>query len=313
MPLRLPPLLCGLIVCSYLFPLSAHQRSDQVQERAGSLSQVASLNHIVVYLDAATAEAIATSAVLKEFADFRVATIQASDATWTGRYISGRQTYVEIFSPDENQRSPAGTVRIAVSGDRPGVIATLQGRLESAGIKAIPEKRRRRFGDRDVDWYRRLGVWGTIRRPFIVWAMEYEASFFDQPEAAKEAAEGPDDTISRERYLSDEYKNHSMRDITALDMAVTEQDYQVSEPLLHASGFRLSRTGEGMNADGTDVDFLFRFVTPDQIGLRRIVFILTRPVAGSREEAIGDSALRIGPGDRAEWVFRSRSRSALKD
>jgi hypothetical protein len=75
----------------------------------------------------------------------------------------------------------------------------------------------------------------------------------------------------------------------------------------------LTRTAEGVNADGVDVDFLFRFVTPDQIGLRKMAFILNQPVAGSREEAIGDSALTVGPGDRAEWVFRSRSGIALKE
>ena len=51
MSLPLLPLLCGFVACGYLFPLSAHQRSDQRQERASSWSPVASLNHSVVVLD----------------------------------------------------------------------------------------------------------------------------------------------------------------------------------------------------------------------------------------------------------------------
>ena len=107
--------------------------------------------------------------MLKEFAAFRVATVHASDGAWTGRYIFGRQTYAEIFSPedgDEKRRSPAGTVAIALGGDRAGVIATLQQRLESAGIKAISERRRRRFGDRDADSFRSLPEL-TTALPFV--------------------------------------------------------------------------------------------------------------------------------------------------
>ena len=71
-----------------------------------------------------------------------------------------------------------------------------------------------------------------------MYAMECEATFFDDPEGSKEAAEGG-------HYLRGNTKKHSMRDITALDIAVTEQDYQVSEPLLHASGFACLAPAKG--------------------------------------------------------------------
>jgi hypothetical protein len=175
-------------------------------------------------------------------------------------------------------------------------------------VPAATTIRTRRFGDRDVNWFRLVEMaWpheDPAHRALSIYTMEYFAAYFDEPEARKEPAESPDDAISRERYLDDLYRVHAMRDITALEAAVTREDFTLMEPMLRAARFELSRTAGRVEARGTDVTLSFRFVRRASIGLRRVDFILNAPVGKAQSERIGNSMLTVGPGARARWIFR---------
>ncbi|MEU2482953.1 DUF5829 family protein, partial [Streptomyces sp. NPDC013130] len=55
-------------------------------------------NHAYGVLDRETADAIEHSAYLRHFANFQVSTTTgAGGETWTGRYLKGRETYLELF------------------------------------------------------------------------------------------------------------------------------------------------------------------------------------------------------------------------
>lgn len=251
-------------------------------------------------------------AVLREFANVSINTVTANGGeTWTGRYLRGRQTYAEIFaSSDLSAPEPTmvGAVGIAVSGDTTGVFTSVEDRLREMAVPATTTIRTRRFGDRDVNWFRVVEMaWpheNPADRSLSIYAMEYFAAYFDEPEARKEAAESPADAISRERYLDDRYREHAMRDITALEAAVTRDDFSRMEPMLRAAGFELSRSDGRVEARGADVTLSFRFVHRESIGLRRMDFVLNEPAQKARSEAIGHSTLTVGPGKRARWVFR---------
>ena len=98
-------------------------------------AQVAELNHLFAALDPVTAEAIRNSEYLRRFANLEVRTTTGARATWTGRYLYGRRTYVEFFAPGDfqiNDRpAPVGAWGVALSGDRPGFNAALKTRLEA--------------------------------------------------------------------------------------------------------------------------------------------------------------------------------------
>jgi hypothetical protein len=275
-------------------------------------SPTTSLNHFYAVVDDTTAAAIKTSAFLREFANVSINTVTANGGeTWTGRYLRGRQTYAEFFaSSDLSAPEPTmvGAVGIAVGGDVPGVFAAAENRLREMAVPAATTVRTRRFGDREVDWFRQVEMaWpheNPADRALSIYAMEYIAAYFDEPEARKEPAESPDDAISRERYLDDLYRGHAMRDITALEAAVTRDDFSRMEPLLRAAAFDLSRSDDRVEARGADVTLSFRFVRRESIGLRRVDFVLNAPVRTARSEPIGHSTLTVGPGARARWTFR---------
>jgi hypothetical protein len=274
-------------------------------------AQIAHLNHFYATVDAETAAAIRDSAFLKRFANLEVRTTTGSVSTWTGTYLYGRQTYAEFFGPGDfeinGRPAPIGAWGIAVSGDRAGHLPELKARLESAGQKAVVELDTRTFGKRKVPWFTALtavsqhGDSGGREDIVTVWAMEYEPSYFELPEAAKESAEGPEDVISRERYQSDLYRQRMMRDVSRIEFNVAAKDYARIEPLLSAAGFRLSRSGDRVVADGQDTDFVFH-LTAGQMGLRKVEFSLNAPALPD-VQIIGRSRLSIGPGATAVWVF----------
>ena len=275
-------------------------------------SPTTSLNHFYAVVDDTTAAAIKTSAFLREFANVSVNTVTANGGeTWTGRYVRGRQTYAEFFaSSDLSAPEPTmvGAVGIAVSGDAPGVFAAVEKRLREMAVPAATTVRTRRFGDRDINWFRLVEMsWpheNPADRALSIYTMEYIAAYFDEPEARKEPAESPDDAISRERYLDDLYREHAMRDITAIEAGVTRDDFSRMEPMLRAAGFDLSRSDGRVEARGTEVTISFRFVRRESIGLRRVDFVLNAPARKTRSERIGNSTLTVGPGARAHWMFR---------
>ena len=271
-----------------------------------------SLNHFYAIVDDTTAAAIKTSAFLREFANVSINTVTANAGeTWTGRYLRGRQTYAEFFaSADLSAPEPTmvGAVGIALSGDAPGVFAAVEKTLREMPVPAAATVRTRRFGDRDVNWFRQVEMaWpheNPADRALSIYTMEYIADYFDEPEAHKEPAESPDEAISRERYIDDLYLQHAMRDITALEAGVTRDDFSRMEPMLRAAGFDLSRSDDRVEARGAEVTISFRFVRRESIGLRRVDFVLNAPVRKARSERIGNSTLTVGPGARAHWMFR---------
>lgn len=276
-------------------------------------TQIAHLNHMYAVVDPSTAKAISDSKFLRSFANLEVRTTTGTRATWTGRYLRGKTTYVEFFAPPDfnikGQPAPIGAWGIAISGDRKGDLQRLRRRIEDAGLRAVDGLETRRFGKREVPWFRALtaitrhGDSGDLAAAVTLWAMEYEPSYFALPEADKEPAEGPDDVISRERYQPDSYADRMMKDVTHVELGVTPRDFRRIEPMLVAAGFRLKRSGHHVAADGVETDFDFWLTTPRYAGLRRLEFSLNAP-ATRHVEALGRSTLKVGPGATASWFFQ---------
>jgi hypothetical protein len=275
--------------------------------------QIAELNHIFATVDPQTAEAIRKSEFLRRFANLEIRTTTGTRSTWTGRYLYGKQTYIEFFAPEDfhinDKPAPIGSWGIALSGDAAGFNHVLKRRLEAAGHKALVEMETRKFGDRTVPWFEALtaiskhGDSGALGETVTVWAMEYQPSYFNLAEAAKEPAEGPDDVISRERYQPDVYAERMMRDIVQVHFNVGPHDFARIEPLLKAAGYRITRSAGEVVADGAEADFHFTLIAPDAQGLREIRFALNAP-ARRHVETIGRSTLVVGPDATAIWTFR---------
>ncbi|MEU0454532.1 DUF5829 family protein [Streptomyces sp. NPDC006129] len=269
-------------------------------------------NHAYGVLDRATADAIEHSSYLREFAHFQVRTTTGSGGqTWTGRYLMGRETYLELFGVGDlpGKDGTLGAAGLAVSTERAGDLPTVIERLRKQGVTDPVEFRQTRdFGDGvPVPWFD--AVFTTDQYDlFGAWGMEYRPEYFADPRGNTEPAAHPGD-VGRERYLSDAYRDRLMRNVTGIRLAVTARDLAATVPLLEAGGFAVrSLPGGGAVAKGGGTTIRFDVVPVDQAGLRQVEMSLNRPVPYRHEERIGHSALVVGPGARAVWTFEEQDR-----
>lgn len=285
-------ILAGLLVVSGVVPAQAGGR------------QLLYYNHAWGTFDRATADAVEHSAYVEEFADFEVRTTTGADGkVWTGRYLRGRETYLEIFGIGDvpGQDGRLGSAGLGLSTERDGDIETVESRLLAAGAKPTEFTQTRDFGDgKPVPWFDSLFLIETYDS-FGAWAMEYRDEYLDDPRSKVGPARFPGD-VSRERYLPDAYKDKLMRDITLIHLAVTAKDLASTMPLLRSGGFSL-RTGPGsVVASRGGTTMRFDEVPLGRTGLKRVEFGLNRAV-GRHVEKLGTSTLVVGPGKRAVWTF----------
>lgn len=271
--------------------------------------QIAFFNHSFAVVDARTADAIAHSDYLRAFGVFELRTTVADGgATWTGRYLSGRQTYLELFGPKDVQDpgTVEGSTGLAVSPDHAGGLGALTARLIAGGI-AKPDVglRIRKIGKALLPWFDYVSPPGDPKS-LSVWAMAYRQSFFDDPRTAKEPPDFPGD-LSRERYQSDAWRQRLMRDVSTIEIAATSEDVASARVLLAAAGFHVRQTGSRLTARDQDMTIVLDAVPLAQIGVRRIGFALNKSSGRVHVETIGRSILTVGPGWSALWVFTPRS------
>ncbi|KDN79914.1 hypothetical protein DF19_22760 [Streptomyces olindensis] len=264
-------------------------------------------NHAYGVLDRETADAIEHSSYLREFAHFQVRTTTGSGGqTWTGRYLMGRETYLELFGVGDlpGKDGTLGAAGLGVSTERAGDLPTVTERLRELGISdPVAFRQTRDFGDGvPVPWFD--AVFTTDQYDvFGAWGMEYRPEYFADPRSNTEPAAHPGD-VGRERYLPDTYRNRLMRDVTGVRLAVTARDLAGTVPLLKAGGFAVrSLPGGGVVAKGGGTTLRFDVVPLDQVGLRQVEMALNRPVPYRHEERIGHSSLVVGPGTHAVWTF----------
>ena len=260
-------------------------------------------NHSYGVVDRETADAVEHSAYIREFANFEVRTTTGADgATWTGRYLYGRETYFELFGVGDLPGSPFGTAGLAVSTEHDGDLATVTGRLPAEGVAdPIEFLQTRDFGDGvPVPWFDAIFTTEEYDT-FGAWAMEWRPEYFADPRGNTGPASYPGD-VSNERYLTDGYRDHLMKDVTVIHIAVTSRDLNSTVPLLRAGGFVVRTVPSGVVALRGGTTIRLDAVPLGQVGLRQVEFSLNRPVP-RHEEPIGQSTLVVGPGARAVWTF----------
>ncbi|PKV96291.1 hypothetical protein ATK30_7229 [Amycolatopsis echigonensis] len=266
-------------------------------------------NHSYGVLDRETADAIEHSAYLKDFANFQVRTTTGSGGEkWTGRYLMGRETYLELFGVGDvpGKDGNLGSAGLGVSVEHTGQLSTVVRHLRDAGIaNPVEFLQTRDFGDgKPVPWFD--GVQTTDQYDtFGAWGMEYRAEYFADPRSNTGPAQYPGD-VSRNRYLPDDYRNHQMRDVTGIRLGITARDLGNTLPLLRAGGMTVCELPTGALASDGMTTIRFDTVPADQVGLRQIDLALNQPAGTRHVEQLGHSTLVVGPGAHARWTFDIR-------
>ncbi|MBP2471321.1 hypothetical protein JOF53_000193 [Crossiella equi] len=265
--------------------------------------QLLFFNHAYGVLDRETADAIEHSAYLKDFANFEVRTTTGSGGeVWTGRYLMGRETYLELFGVGDLAGTKLGNTGMAVSTEHQGDSSTVVKRLTGQGIKPIEFTQTRDFGDgKPVPWFD--AVYPTDQfDSFFAWSMEYRQEYLNDPRAKIGPPAYPGD-VSRDRYINDGYRTRLMRDVTGVRLAVTQRDLDSMLPLYRAGGFVVAPVPGGALVTRGGTTIRLDAVPVAEVGLRQVEFALNQDLGTRREVPLGRSTLTVGPGAQAVWNF----------
>ncbi|MFF2194040.1 DUF5829 family protein [Streptomyces sp. NPDC058157] len=147
----------------------------------------------------------------------------------------------------------------------------------------------RDFGDGvPVPWFDAVFTTGQYDG-FGAWGTEYLPECFADPRGNTEPAAYPGD-VGRERYLSDGYRDHLMRNVTSIRLGVTARDLAATLPLLRAGGFTVRELPNGSaSANGAGTTIRLDPVVREQAGLRQVEMSLNPRVSYRHEERIGRS------------------------
>ncbi|WOX05555.1 DUF5829 family protein [Microbulbifer pacificus] len=266
-------------------------------------TQIAFLNHVIAVVDSETVSAVEQSSFLPGFIDYEKKTVTANGGVnWTGRYLRGKSTYIELFGSGDVEGLKPGNVALAFGSDRVGDIHRMARHLRRDGVSFSQDMRRRNFDGKEVDWFYSLGL-DVESADVSFWVMEYVAGYLDHPAAKKEAAEGPWDLVTRERYNSDAYRGKLVQDITYVAFYVSKQTIQEAMPLFLAAGYGVREADGSTHLLGRDAEIVLFHAEEGKYGLAQLGFVLNRSLAEQYVERIGNSVLNVGPDNKATWTF----------
>lgn len=289
--------IASLVITSGISAAPAHAAEEERQD------PLLAFNQAWAMVDRETADAIEHSEFLGEFADRRIDTGNDGTSTWTGRYLLGKETYLEFFGPGDAPDAVAGDTGLAVSADNDGDLAIAASNLRDMGADPVEFTQVTDLGDdKPIPWFDVTYTTSNYDTSFS-WAMEYRDEFLDDPRLSFPPAAYEGD-VSRDRYNRDRYLDHQMRDVIGIQIATTAADIEKMVPLWRAAGItiRVLKDGVVLAFDGMTTIRLLP-VPAHEAGIRQVIFALNEAAEEPRTETIGNSTLYIGPGAYALWTF----------
>ncbi|MFJ9388439.1 DUF5829 family protein [Nocardioides sp. NPDC101246] len=295
--------IASLAIISGALAAPAHAE-EAAHTEEGRPDPLLAFNHSWAMVDRETADAIEHSEYLGEFADRRINTGNDGTSTWTGRYLLGKETYLEFFGPGDAPDAVAGDTGLAVSADDDGDLAVATDNLRKLGVvDPVEFTQVTDLGDGNpIPWFD-VTYTTTDYDTFFSWAMEYRDEFLTDPRLSFPPA-AYDGDVSRDRYNRDRYLDHQMRDIIGIQIATTQADIDKMVPLWRAGGItiRVLKDGGVLAFDGMTTIRLLP-VPAEEAGVRHVIFALNEPAEEPQTETIGNSTLHVGPGAYALWTF----------
>ena len=265
------------------------------------------LNHLYLYLDQATRDAIVASPLMRqEFAALTVSTAAMDDGRqWTGAYLTGEQTYIELFCPADHGQEAVGDAGIALATEVEGDIELARLALAKAGTDYPVQLLHRELEGVDVPWFWNLPLIAAAEdepEPFCAWIMEVERDYLARSGLhVAGAASG----ISRRAYNTLRFDpGRYLKDVTEISLALPADQAALFGQQLCLLGFAATAAEQGMTYHGPGIVLSVQPATGQRHGVIAIRLSLQREKQGETEYRFGPgSVLRFDRPDSAIWWF----------
>jgi hypothetical protein len=260
------------------------------------------LNHLSVVLDAATARDVAANAFLKDtFASVSVkANVSNDGKRWTGTYLYGERTYLELYEAGPAQGEP-GSSGVALGVEHPGDVGRLVQPLADAGGEATVVLRTVQGpSTAQVPWFYQLRVVyrGDPPSNTTRWVMEYQKDFLRTVEPGK------DGTTRTQLAARFQEKGRLVKDITGATVALAEREMERFVKELQVYGWAVRTEGPRRIASGPGMTLTLIPSTPSTKGLTEVRFQLVRKGVPSQTVHLGPtSVLSVASDGTAVWTL----------
>lgn len=275
---------------------------QQNRARSGH-SPAVFLNHVNTVLDAATHAAIAASDfVQRELASVVETTVTSGNQAWTGLYLFGEHTYIELFASGTGVNRPRGSSAIAFGVEVPEAAHQLAERLTNVSPAARHTLRTRTLGERDIPWFYQASINAAQYQDIVrSWVMEIHPNYLRTRFPDIDPAQ---DGIGRRHYLHRIYRpERLLQDIRHVTLALPPDERIRLEHELEILGYTVTQIEDRTEAEGPGLSFTLLPATPEARGLRRLDLTLTRPYRGLRTYRFGTSTLQFHDNLTATWTF----------
>ena len=263
------------------------------------------LNHIYVTVDSSTYSDIFNSDyIAKKFANITTKTIKAdSNESWTGTYIFGQNTYIEIFN--SGNEINLGHSGIAFGTEICGGVDSLyKSSTDSQRKYLMKELRHLRTEAGEIPWFYHLYSTKEDSHSILSsWVMEYLPEYvkYKLPEIESESID-----ITRQLYNHKSYnKDLLFKDIIEVELALNEFDRKKLYEELTLYGYNVEQVDDKLIGKGPNIIIIILDESSEKSGICRIKFMLNNNKYSEQTIDFGNKAkLILNPDKTAEWHFR---------
>lgn len=260
-------------------------------------------NHFYVTVDKETFKAMRESKWLRsEFADVSEQTHSSGDETWTGLYVYGVGSYVEVFAA--GREKPEGKSGLGLLTTAPGGVDDVLYHFRRGPLAAKAERDLMFLGSADKqEPLAHIATFGGQEKTNLsVWLMEYHAEFYRRcgvPVGSSEAA-----IFAKYRSRSKSPYVGMMGDLRSVSLQPEGDGADLKAALRHF-GFVPSSSGDVWKRKASEVVLQAATSSVPKYGVTSARFSLrTKPVRAHTERFGRRSTLRVSPDGTAEWRFR---------
>lgn len=202
-------------------------------------------NHLYITLDTETLESIAKSEFIsQEFCTISRDTVKTDTEIWTGTYLRGKHSYLELFPPGGAEGLREGFSGIGFNSQQAGQIDIVREKLRSSlGSKEILDDLQvRQTEDGKVPWFHYLSINPSEREAFASWLMEFHPDYLDYKNIEMTSS----GCFNRAAYLQNlETSETSLfDDISEVHLELTLAEHEELALLLQAFGYESSCLGD---------------------------------------------------------------------
>lgn len=285
-----------LFSCLCFLPLLTSAQPSQIPQ--------VSFNHLYVVLRNEDLRAIQQSDfVKKELAAFEIRTSTGSSETWTGTYLYGTDSYIELFDTLSYADAPLGSIGIGFSVDRFKDLEGLQSLLtEKYPVASFVQEKE--TGTGKIPWFHGFYINDSVfyqHSALGFWVMAYDTAYYNFYKFPYQ-----DDLLTKEAYLKrfeEDRKEKIIRrfDGAVLNLAAYELEY-FSKFLLEA-GFTRKDDSVFTSQDGYFTFTLNKQTDPQHIMLAALTFVADFSDTERRMEISPNVSIALHK-NRGAFLFR---------